>query len=36
MIEWGEGLYGDYPEAPVLRLEHVPGQPEVRRITRLR
>ena len=36
VIEWGEGLYGDYPEAPIFRLEHVPGQPEVRRITRLR
>ena len=36
LIEWGEGLYADYPDAPVLRLEHVDGQPDVRRITRLR
>ena len=36
LIEWGEGLYADYPDAPVLRLEHVEGQPDVRRITRLR
>ncbi|GAA5514352.1 tRNA threonylcarbamoyladenosine biosynthesis protein TsaE [Deinococcus carri] len=36
VIEWGEGLYADYPHAPVLRLEHVAGEPEVRRVTRLR
>lgn len=36
LIEWGEGLYADYPDAPVLRLEHVEGQPDVRRVTRLR
>lgn len=31
VIEWGEGLYGDYPAAPILRLDHVEGEPEVRR-----
>ncbi|WP_198296928.1 MULTISPECIES: tRNA (adenosine(37)-N6)-threonylcarbamoyltransferase complex ATPase subunit type 1 TsaE [Deinococcus] len=36
VIEWGEGLYADYPDAPILLLEHVPGDPEVRRITRRR
>lgn len=36
VIEWGEGLYADYPGAPVVRLEHVVGEPEVRRVTRLR
>ncbi|GAA5533762.1 tRNA (adenosine(37)-N6)-threonylcarbamoyltransferase complex ATPase subunit type 1 TsaE [Deinococcus aluminii] len=36
VIEWGEGLYGDYPDAPILLLEHVAGEPEVRRVTRRR
>lgn len=36
VIEWGEGLYADYPDAPILRLEHVPDEPDVRRVTRLR
>jgi len=36
VIEWGEALYADYPDAPVLRLEHLEGEPEVRRVTRLR
>lgn len=36
VIEWGEGLYADYPDAPILRLEHVEGEPEVRRVTRVR
>lgn len=36
IIEWGEGLYADYPDAPILKLEHILGQPEVRRVTRLR
>ena len=36
VIEWGEGLYADYPAAPVLRLEHVEGEAEVRRVTRVR
>ncbi|WP_102126128.1 tRNA (adenosine(37)-N6)-threonylcarbamoyltransferase complex ATPase subunit type 1 TsaE [Deinococcus planocerae] len=36
VIEWGEGLYADYPDAPVLRLEHVDGDPEVRRAVRVR
>ncbi|UBV42380.1 tRNA (adenosine(37)-N6)-threonylcarbamoyltransferase complex ATPase subunit type 1 TsaE [Deinococcus taeanensis] len=35
IIEWGEGLYGDYPDAPILRLDHVPD-PDVRRVTRRR
>ena len=36
VIEWGEGLYADYPDAPVLRLEHVERLGEVRRLTRMR
>ncbi|SMB95886.1 tRNA (adenosine(37)-N6)-threonylcarbamoyltransferase complex ATPase subunit type 1 TsaE [Deinococcus hopiensis] len=36
VIEWGEGLYADYPDAPILWLEHVPGEPDVRRATRVR
>jgi tRNA threonylcarbamoyladenosine biosynthesis protein TsaE len=36
VIEWGEGLYADYPDAPIVRLEHVAGEPEVRRAVRLR
>lgn len=36
IIEWGEKLYADYPDAPILALEHVPTQPEVRRVTRKR
>lgn len=36
VIEWGEGLYADYPDAPVLLLEHVDGEGEVRRVTRKR
>lgn len=36
VIEWGEGLYADYPDAPLVRLEHVAGEPEVRRAARLR
>jgi len=36
VIEWGEGLYADYPDAPIVSLAHVDGQPEVRRVTRLR
>ncbi|CAM4031522.1 tRNA (adenosine(37)-N6)-threonylcarbamoyltransferase complex ATPase subunit type 1 TsaE [Deinococcus frigens] len=36
VIEWGEGLYADYPDAPILRLEHLEGDEEVRRVTRLR
>lgn len=36
VIEWGEKLYADYPEAPILRLEHVEGEPEVRQVTRVR
>lgn len=36
VIEWGEELYADYPDAPILRLEHVEGDPEVRRAVRVR
>ncbi|GGI83963.1 tRNA (adenosine(37)-N6)-threonylcarbamoyltransferase complex ATPase subunit type 1 TsaE [Deinococcus wulumuqiensis] len=36
VIEWGERLYGDYPEAPIYLLEHVGGDPELRRVTRRR
>ncbi|AWN24409.1 tRNA (adenosine(37)-N6)-threonylcarbamoyltransferase complex ATPase subunit type 1 TsaE [Deinococcus irradiatisoli] len=33
VIEWGQGLYADFPEAWILRLEH---RPQGRRVTRLR
>ena len=36
VIEWGERLYGDYPEAPIYLLEHVGGDPGLRRVTRRR
>jgi tRNA threonylcarbamoyladenosine biosynthesis protein TsaE len=36
VIEWGEGLYADWPDAPVLRLEHVNASGDGRRVTRLR
>ncbi|ACO47355.2 tRNA (adenosine(37)-N6)-threonylcarbamoyltransferase complex ATPase subunit type 1 TsaE [Deinococcus deserti] len=36
VIEWGEGLYLDYPQAPILHLAHVDGQPDLRRVTRKR
>lgn len=36
VIEWGEGLYAEWPDAPVLRLEHVDTSGDERRITRLR
>lgn len=36
IIEWGQGLYADYPGGLILRLEHIGGQPEVRRLTRVR
>lgn len=36
VIEWGERLYADYPDAPILRLEHLEGEEEVRRVTRVR
>ncbi|WP_439648873.1 tRNA (adenosine(37)-N6)-threonylcarbamoyltransferase complex ATPase subunit type 1 TsaE [Deinococcus betulae] len=35
VIEWGERLYADYPEAPVLHLEHMKS-PETRQVTRRR
>ncbi|WP_328774674.1 tRNA (adenosine(37)-N6)-threonylcarbamoyltransferase complex ATPase subunit type 1 TsaE [Deinococcus aquaedulcis] len=35
LIEWGEGLYADYPDAPVLRLDHM-NDPETRQVTRIR
>ncbi len=36
VIEWGEGLYADFPVAPILKLEHLDQNPELRRVTRLR
>ena len=36
IIEWGEALYADYPQAPVLLLEHLDGDPEARQVTRRR
>lgn len=36
IVEWGERFYADYPDAPIYRLEHVEGEPEVRRLTRVR
>ncbi|UQN07227.1 tRNA (adenosine(37)-N6)-threonylcarbamoyltransferase complex ATPase subunit type 1 TsaE [Deinococcus sp. QL22] len=36
VIEWGEALYSDYPDAPIVRLLHVDGEPDVRRAERLR
>jgi tRNA threonylcarbamoyladenosine biosynthesis protein TsaE len=36
VVEWGERLYDDYPDAPILRLEHLEGEEDVRRVTRLR
>lgn len=36
VIEWGEALYADYPDAPILRFAHVDGRPEVREVTRVR
>lgn len=34
ILEWGEKFYDDFPEAVLLRLEHIEG--EGRRVTRLR
>lgn len=36
VIEWGQGLYGDYPEAPIYLFEHVEGDPGTRQVTRRR
>lgn len=36
VIEWGERLHADYPDAPILRLEHLDGEEDARRVTRLR
>lgn len=36
VVEWGERLYADYPDAMILRLEHLDGEEDVRRVTRLR
>ncbi|WP_456831155.1 tRNA (adenosine(37)-N6)-threonylcarbamoyltransferase complex ATPase subunit type 1 TsaE [Deinococcus sp. UYEF24] len=36
LIEWGEAFYPDFPEAPVLRLSHLDGQPEARQMLRIR
>ena len=36
LIEWGEAFYDDFPAAPVLRLSHLEGQPDVRQMLRVR
>jgi len=36
LIEWGEAFYDDYPDAPLLRLSHVDGEPDVRELLRVR
>ncbi len=36
VVEWGQLLYDDYPEAPILRLEHLPEDEGVRRLVRVR
>lgn len=36
VVEWGAGLYADYPDAPILRLEHLEGEEDLRRVTRIR
>lgn len=36
VVEWGEGLYADYSDAPILRLEHLAGEEDGRRVTRVR
>lgn len=36
LIEWGEAFYDDFPQATLLRLEHLEGEPDLRRMTRLR
>ncbi|MFK7603862.1 tRNA (adenosine(37)-N6)-threonylcarbamoyltransferase complex ATPase subunit type 1 TsaE [Deinococcus sp. SM5_A1] len=36
VVEWGERLYADYPDAPILRLEHLEGEEDLRRVTRIR
>ncbi|WP_309571457.1 tRNA (adenosine(37)-N6)-threonylcarbamoyltransferase complex ATPase subunit type 1 TsaE [Deinococcus sp.] len=36
VIEWGGGLYADWPNAPILLLEHVDGAGGERRVTRRR
>jgi len=33
---WGEAFYDDYPDAPLLRLSHVDGEPDVRELLRVR
>ena len=36
VIEWGEALYADYPQAPILRFAHLDGHAGLREVTRLR
>lgn len=36
VVEWGEKFYADFPEAPILRFEHVAGQEDLRQVTRVR
>ncbi len=36
ILEWGEHFYADFPEAPILRLEHVRQGQTGRILTRLR
>jgi tRNA threonylcarbamoyladenosine biosynthesis protein TsaE len=36
LIEWGQAFYDDFPEAVLLRLGHVDGQPELREMVRVR
>lgn len=36
VIEWGQRLYDDYPQAMLLRLEHLPEDEEARRVVRVR
>jgi tRNA threonylcarbamoyladenosine biosynthesis protein TsaE len=36
LIEWGELYYDDFPQAALLRLEHVEGKPDLRQMRRVR
>ncbi|MDB5046243.1 MAG: YjeE family ATPase [Deinococcus sp.] len=36
VIEWGEAFYSDYPDAPIVRLLHKEGEPDVRQVERVR
>lgn len=35
LVEWGEKLYEDYSGAPILLLEHIEDQPDIRKATRI-